>query len=91
MVEALGYQPTPRPLTPAEHTVELLLTYERQGMAPARKALLRISAQKGAIIDHRLLAMHGIVAIMRGEFGKAVDIVRLLAQAKSLKGSQRQQ
>ncbi|SEA41303.1 type 1 glutamine amidotransferase domain-containing protein [Microbulbifer marinus] len=87
MVEALGNQPTPRSLTPAELTVELLLTYEQQGIAPAQKKLLRITEHKGAIIDRRLLAMHGIVAIMRGQLGKAVDIVRLLAQAKSLQVS----
>ena len=84
MVEALGHQPVARAQTPTEHSVELLLAYEQQGMAPARKLLLQISEQPGATIDRRLLAMHGIVAIMRGQPGKAADIVRLLAKAKSL-------
>ncbi|WP_323845679.1 type 1 glutamine amidotransferase domain-containing protein [Microbulbifer magnicolonia] len=82
MVEALGYTPVPRAATPAEKTVELLLAYEQQGLALAEKKLQQIATQGEAHIDRRLLAMHGIVAIMRGDWGKSLDITRLLAQAK---------
>ncbi|WP_250461469.1 type 1 glutamine amidotransferase domain-containing protein [Microbulbifer litoralis] len=82
MVAALGYQPVPRAITPAENTVEILLAYERQGIATAAERLRQIVAQKGDRVDRRLLAMHGVVAAMRGEFRKSVDIVRLAAQAR---------
>lgn len=85
MVKALGHQPVPRALTPAENTVEILLAYERQGMEVAGEALQQIAQRQGHVIDRRLLAMHGIVAAMRGEMGKFMDIVRLTARAKSFK------
>lgn len=83
MVEALDYKPVPRAITPAENAVEILLAYERQGMALAGKKLEQMGQRQAYAIDRRLLAMHGIVAAMRGEMGKFLDIVRLLARAKS--------
>lgn len=83
IVEALGYKPLPRAVTPSENTVEILLIYEQRGMAQAAEELRQMAWKEGLAIDRRLLAMHGMVAIMRGEIGKFLDIVRLLAQAKS--------
>ncbi|WP_308363927.1 MULTISPECIES: type 1 glutamine amidotransferase domain-containing protein [unclassified Microbulbifer] len=83
MVTALGYKPVPRAITPAENTVEILLAYEQRGRATAGEKLQQMQQQEGEAIDRRLLAMHGIVAAMRGEIGKSLDLVRLLAQAGS--------
>lgn len=83
MVERLGYKPVPRLITPAENTVEVLLVYEQQGMASAGEKLQQLAQRQGRAIDRRLLAMHGIVAAMRGEIGKFLDIVRLTSRARS--------
>ncbi|UHQ54404.1 type 1 glutamine amidotransferase domain-containing protein [Microbulbifer sp. YPW16] len=85
MVKTLGYQPVQRKVTSEENTVELLLAYETDGH---RGALTRLetfqqaASGEGEAINRRLLAMHGIVAVMQGRVGKAVDIVRLLSAAK---------
>ncbi|WP_299597195.1 type 1 glutamine amidotransferase domain-containing protein [uncultured Microbulbifer sp.] len=92
MVKALGYESSPRQVTGTERTVEILLILEKEGHAEAKETLLQFihaSAKGKEVVDRRLLAMHGIVAVMRGELAKAVDIVRLLATAKSaMAGSQ---
>ncbi|SDK51260.1 type 1 glutamine amidotransferase domain-containing protein [Microbulbifer yueqingensis] len=85
MVKTLGYQPVPRKVTSEERTVELLLAYEADGHAGARARLetfQQAANGEGEAINRRLLAMHGIVAVMQGRVGKAVDIVRLLSTAK---------
>ncbi|MCO1333477.1 type 1 glutamine amidotransferase domain-containing protein [Microbulbifer sp. OS29] len=78
MVKAMGYTPRPREVSPAEHTVELLLTYEQQGFAEAAKQLKKLQ-EKGKL-DQRLLAMHGVVSAMRWEPGKTLGIIRLLTK-----------
>ena len=86
MVLALGYEPAPRAITETEKTVEILLTYENKGYGAASEVLRNLFQQAetdGEVIDRRLLAMHGIVAAMQGEARKLLDIVRLLASAKS--------
>lgn len=83
MVEALGYKPVPRAATPTENTVEILLAYEQQGMEKAGEKLRQTAQRQSNAIDRRLLAMHGIVAAMRGEMGRFVDLVRLTSRAKA--------
>ena len=86
MVLALGYEPAPRVITETEKTVEILLAYENKGYGAASEVLWNFFQQAetdGEVIDRRLLAMHGIVAAMQGEMRKLLDIVRLLASAKS--------
>lgn len=80
MVEAMGYTPRPRQITPAEQTVELLLTYEQQGYEKAREKLQKLRDRKD--LDRRLLAMHGMVSAMRWEPGKTLDIIRLLSKSQ---------
>nr|WP_010133383.1 type 1 glutamine amidotransferase domain-containing protein [Microbulbifer agarilyticus] len=85
MVRALGYTPAQRAITETEKTVEVLLAYESKGHGSASDVLqnfLQHAEADGEVIDRRLLAMHGIVAAMKGELKKALDIVRLLASAK---------
>ncbi|MBB3062210.1 type 1 glutamine amidotransferase domain-containing protein [Microbulbifer rhizosphaerae] len=82
MVRTLGYNPAPRQITAAENTVEILLAYETQGLDSAGERLSSLAQRDGREIDRRLMAMHGIVAVIRGEIGRSLDLVRLLAQAK---------
>ncbi|GAB2510548.1 type 1 glutamine amidotransferase domain-containing protein [Microbulbifer agarilyticus] len=92
MVRALGYEPEPRTITATEKTVEVLLAYENDGHGAASETLqsfLQHADGNGEVIDRRLLAMHGIVAAMKGEMKKFLDIVRLLASAKSATGDVR--
>ncbi|MCA0899723.1 type 1 glutamine amidotransferase domain-containing protein [Microbulbifer agarilyticus] len=85
MVRALGYAPVPRKITETEKTVEILLAYENKGHDAASETLqnfMQHAGGNGEAIDRRLLAMHGLVAAMKGEMKKFLDIVRLLASAK---------
>ncbi|QIL90334.1 type 1 glutamine amidotransferase domain-containing protein [Microbulbifer sp. SH-1] len=87
MVKALGYQPVARAKTDSERTVEVLLAYERAGYtggAAKIEDFFRLENGEQQAIDRRLLAMHGIVAVMQGQLGKALSIVRLLSLAKKL-------
>ncbi|WP_445355148.1 type 1 glutamine amidotransferase domain-containing protein [Microbulbifer sp. EKSA008] len=80
MVSAMGYTPVPRQITPVEQTVKLLLTYEQRGFTEATEKLHKLQ-EKGEI-DQRLLAMHGVVSVMRWEPGRALDIIRLLSKSQ---------
>ena len=85
MVKALGHEPVPRTVTEAERTVDILLAYETAGYAGANaklEKLLLASSGEAEVIDRRLLAMHGIVAVMQGRLGKGLATVRLLSHAK---------
>ncbi|WP_226648975.1 type 1 glutamine amidotransferase domain-containing protein [Microbulbifer variabilis] len=77
MVKAMGYTPVPRQVTPAEQTVELLLTYEQRGFSEAAEEIQALQ-EKGEL-DQRLLAMHGVVSAMRREPRKTLDIIKLLS------------
>lgn len=72
VITALGYTPKKRPFTPEEHSVQLLLTYEHQGLSTAQNWL---AAKRN--YDSRLLAMHGLVAAMKLDVNKALHLFSL--------------
>ena len=80
VVAELGYQPKARERTPEEHAVELLMTYESQGLAAASAEL----KQKPQAYQRILIIMHGILALMQFEIGKGLDIFSLASELKAL-------
>ena len=82
VVEALGYTPVAREVTPEEHAVGVLLWYETEGGAAARAHLTSLLAEDAGSVDRHLLATHAFVAARRGQWGKAADLVGLLRAVK---------
>jgi putative intracellular protease/amidase len=71
-VRALGARPAARPRSAEEHAVDLLHRLHVEGYDAARAAKPDLGA-----VDNRLLLMHGVIAAMRGEYTRLVDLMRL--------------
>lgn len=84
MITRLGYTPIPRQITGDENSVAILAAYQALGFKPAREQMQAMIGSQGAVVNRNLIAMHGIVAAMRGEPIKAFQHVRLVATAKHL-------
>lgn len=86
MIEQLGYTPKPRNRTPDELAVEVLMTYEENGIASAKNMIDSIYNSEVEEMNRTLVAMHAIVAGMQGRIGKAFSLIRLLSYAKKKSG-----
>ncbi len=82
MIEALGYTPKPRPITAEEISVAILNMYAQSGYEQARQLLAK-KLDEGTPIQRELLAVHSIVSTMQWKLGTTVELIRLLAYAKS--------
>jgi len=80
VVAELGYQPKQRALTPEEHSIELLMTYNDKGM-DAASAQMKLQPEAYQRI---LIVMHGMLAFMEFEFSKGMDIFSLATELKQL-------
>ncbi|MBW8191127.1 type 1 glutamine amidotransferase domain-containing protein [Neiella marina] len=80
VIAELGYEPKPRERTPEEHSVELLLTYDRLGYEAAHQEVLR----KPQAYQRILILMHGVVAVMNWDLVKGFELLRLAQQIKQL-------
>ena len=80
VVKELGYEPKPRAKTPEEHSVELLQTYNDQGLDAAKAELIK----QPHAYQRLLIVMHGFLAMMEFEIGKGIDILSLAKTLKNL-------
>jgi putative intracellular protease/amidase len=71
-VRALGAEPAARPRSAEERAVDLLHRLHADGFDAARAAKPGLG-----VVDNRLLLMHGVVAAMRGEYTRLIDLMRL--------------
>lgn len=78
VVKEIGYEPKLRVRTPEEHSIDLLMTYDKHGYDAASQALLKQPESYQRV----LLVMHGIFAFMQGELAKGMDILSLANQLK---------
>ncbi|WP_421765012.1 type 1 glutamine amidotransferase domain-containing protein [Ekhidna sp.] len=83
MIKAMGHNPKPRPITAEENSVAILNLYAQSGYDQA-KLLLEQNLSEGTPIHRELLAVHSIVSTMQWEFGTTIDLIRLLAYAKTI-------
>lgn len=83
MIEAMGYRPKSRPITAEENSVAILKTYDSSGYDQAKEILHQYLLEE-LPIHRELLAVHSILSAMQWELGKATDLIRLLAYAKSM-------
>ncbi len=80
VVRELGYEPKPRQRTPEEYSVELLMTYEQQGVDAARDLM----QQQPQAYQRILILMHGILAFMKWDISKGLDLLAMASELKNL-------
>tara|TARA_R110001592_G_scaffold143304_1_gene365971 strand:- start:1804 stop:2886 length:1083 start_codon:yes stop_codon:yes gene_type:complete len=86
MIVQLGYHPVPRLKTADEYSVQILGTYEQHGYRNARAQLEFLAGRADTPINHRLIAMHSLVAAMKMELVKAFELVMIAAGARPVGG-----
>lgn len=82
MITQLGYDPKSRLKTAEEQSVQILNTYQNEGLSKA-KAIADLLISEGKPVQRELIAIHSITSAMQFELGKSVDIIRLLKHLKS--------
>ena len=78
VVKELGYEPKARARTPEEHSIELLMTYNEQGLEVAAEQMRK----QPEAYQRILIVMHGILAFMEFEIGKGIDLISLANELK---------
>lgn len=84
MIRQMGYAPKKRAKTDEENAVTVLKAYTTSGYGHAKQRLTKLYLDEQRYVNRELIAIHGIVAAMQWDLGKAVDLIRLLAYAKSV-------
>lgn len=84
MIQQLGYSPKHRAITDEEHAVAILHTYETQGSDAARTLVKQLIQDKKQPVSRLLIAKHSILAAMKGDIGRFIDIIRLTSYTKKL-------
>lgn len=82
MISQLGYTPKPRAKTSEEYSVQVLVSYQNEGIAPARE-LIDSCIANSQPLSRELIAVHGIMSTMQWKLGKTIDMLRLLQHIKS--------
>ncbi len=83
MIVALGYIPKYREITAEENAMKVLIAYEEGGAKKAKELIQQISAVENKPLARQLIAVHSVVAIMRGSIGRFFNLVSLTSYAKS--------
>lgn len=89
MIEQLGYLPVRRKITAEENTVSILRVYEDKGFQQAKAKIASMLSKESSnqvsnqeqSFDRIFLAVHFITYAMQWEFGKSLDVLRLLSFA----------
>ncbi len=78
VIEALGYTPKPRVITPEENSVTLLAVYKKLGYQQAKQHL------QNNPVDYQelLIIMHAIISFMEWEIIQGTDLLLLADSAK---------
>lgn len=84
MITQLGHKPIFREISADEHSVDVLGIYARSGYNAANVKVHLLLTQQSTELNRNLILMHGIVAAMQWDLGKAIDLIRLTQQAKQL-------
>ena len=81
MIEQLGYHPVKRQITAEENTINIILTYEDEGIQQAKVKITSMLSNQEQSFDRILLVVHTMVYAMQWELGKSIDMLRLLSFA----------
>ena len=82
MVKQLGHTPKYREITGEENAVQVLKAYETHGSQKAKELIDEMSTAENKPIARELIAIHGVMAAMKGQPGKFVSLVNLTSYAK---------
>ncbi len=83
VIRALGHPVKPRTLSPEEHSVSILGTYDKHGIEEARKLTNVLCSQDPYAIDREMLAIHSIVSTMQWDFRKSAHLIGLLRSSNT--------
>ena len=81
MIAQLGYLPVKRQITAEENTINIITTYEDEGIQQAKAKITSILTNDAESFDRLLLAVHTVVYGMQWQLGKSIDMLRLLSFA----------
>lgn len=83
MISALGYTPKHREITAEENAMKVLIAYEEGGTQKAKELIKQISTVENKPLARQLIAVHSVVAIMKGSIGRFFNLISLTSYAKS--------
>jgi len=83
IIKQIGYEPISRKISANERTVTILNQYHNLGFDNAKQQLSTFNSNPLTPIDKELIAVHGVVAVMSGEFANAFNFMRLLHSTRS--------
>jgi putative intracellular protease/amidase len=82
MVAQLGHTPKYRERTAEENAIQVLDTYETYGSQKAKELIDHMYKMESKPIARQPIAMHSVMAIMKGEPGRFLALVGLTSYAK---------
>jgi putative intracellular protease/amidase len=85
MITQLGYTPKYRQITAEENAVKVLQVYENDGSEKAKQLIKTMASQEDTPMAREFIASHSIIAIIQGDVGRFVSLVRLVSFAKTCK------
>ncbi|WP_436515450.1 type 1 glutamine amidotransferase domain-containing protein [Ekhidna sp. To15] len=82
MIRSMGFIPKEREMTSEEASVQILLSYEKDGYGNAKTKANELLA-KSVTINRELIAVHSITSIMQGDFIRSVNLIKMLSFLKN--------
>ena len=89
MIRQMGYTPKYREITDEENAEKVLSLYRASGKQKAKELLEKLILVDKKPVKRDLIASHGIVAVMKGEIGSFIDMIKLTSFAKKCETQQR--
>ncbi|WP_188150518.1 type 1 glutamine amidotransferase domain-containing protein [Teredinibacter waterburyi] len=78
IVKELGYSPRKRAKTPEEHSIDILLTLDAEGLDEAKALTLEAIEISPQAIKKQLITTHALIATLNMEFKKMGQLIYLL-------------
>jgi len=82
MVTQLGHTPKHRDITGEENAVQVLEAFETHGSQKAKELIDEMSTAEDRPIARELIAIHSLMAAMKGQPSKFVSLINLTSYAK---------
>ncbi|OUS00134.1 type 1 glutamine amidotransferase domain-containing protein [Flavobacteriales bacterium 33_180_T64] len=83
MIKQLGYTPKYRVITGEENAIKVLSVYYTSGKEKAKELLDQLIIKEKQPVKRDLIAMHGILATMKGDVGHFFNLLKLTSYAKT--------
>ncbi|NOU60970.1 type 1 glutamine amidotransferase domain-containing protein [Marinifilum caeruleilacunae] len=84
MIRKLKHTPLKREMTEEEITINVLAAYEQNGYKMAKELVNTIVNEQNKSLSRNLIGIHSVIAAMKFEFGKCVDLICLLKHTNKL-------